>query len=169
MPTITSGFNESVTIQVGERIRFNPNGRCTVTINGVAETLDSAKTYGGYAVATVAQVSNVTNSVTWDRVASLITDNTANIDSAVAASRQLTSADNNKTLECTASGVDLTIPLNLDGFADGCAVVINGTTRVIGASGVTVNGTTGGTVTITAAVGAIVPLSTPNAYRVVGV
>lgn len=83
------------------------------------------------------------------------------------ASKVLSAVDDGATLDCTATGLDFTLPAGLDNF--GCAIIPNGTTRVIAAAGVTVNGVVAGTLTFTGAVGAIVATSVPNSYKVVGV
>lgn len=82
----------------------------------------------------------------------------------VAASRDLTEADNGNTLDC-AEDVVLTIPPGLSNF--GCAVRPDGVQVACGA-GVTINGDDE-TLTTTARVGAINPTGTTNAYDVVGV
>jgi hypothetical protein len=87
----------------------------------------------------------------------------AALTTSVAASRDLTQADNGLTLDC-APGVVLTIPPGLVNF--GIAVRPAGVKIACGA-GVTTNGS-GLTVTTTSQVGAINPTATANSYDVVG-
>jgi hypothetical protein len=82
----------------------------------------------------------------------------------VTESRALNKYDNGATLDCTTSGLTLTAPAGLVNF--GCAI-INNTTTIAFSGGVTGNGATTN-IELTAAVGAIVPTSTANAYKVVG-
>lgn len=82
----------------------------------------------------------------------------------VTTSRALTQADNGLTLDCTTSGLTLTMPAGLVNF--GCAI-INNTTTIAFSGDATGNGATDD-IALTAAVGAIVPTSTANAYKVVG-
>lgn len=89
---------------------------------------------------------------------------------AVAASRDLTAADNGKTLECTNSGLTLTVPLGL-GSNFGCAIIPNGTTSIASSGGTLLNGATS---TLTraasgnAAVAIIPRISAVNSYVVTG-
>ena len=84
---------------------------------------------------------------------------------AVNFSRNLAQSDNGQILDCTATGIDLTLPPGLINF--GCGINRNGTTRIIPGSGVTINGSTA-TLTVNSDVAAIIPTSKANAYKSVG-
>lgn len=59
----------------------------------------------------------------------------------VAASRALAASDHGATLECTAAGLTLTVPIGLpDNFA--CVVIPNGTTSFASSGGALLNGAT---------------------------
>jgi hypothetical protein len=86
----------------------------------------------------------------------------------VSSSRDLTSSDNGRTLECTAT-ITLTVPATLPaGF--GCAVIPSGTTSIASSGGTLLNGATT-TLTRLATVNtmfAIVGRHTANSYVVTG-
>lgn len=72
MPTITSGFNDTITVQVGERIRIDVIGSCDVTIDGVKSSLlTGPKEFGKYDTQKLINVNNIKGSVEWDRVLDL--------------------------------------------------------------------------------------------------
>lgn len=92
-----------------------------------------------------------------------LTDNTSRTIQ-VSESRDLNQSDNGQTLDCTEPDLTLTVPAGLVNF--GCAI-INNTTTIAFSGGATGNGADDD-IALTAAVGAIVPTSTANAYKVVG-
>lgn len=88
---------------------------------------------------------------------------------AVASSRSLTAADNGNTLECTASGITLTIPSGVL-LTLGVVIIPNGTTSVASSGGTLLNGATttvARDATLNAAF-AVIPRTTANSYVVTG-
>ncbi len=88
----------------------------------------------------------------------------------VETSRALTAEDDGQILECTTSGLTLTVPIGL-GANFGCAVIPNGTTSIATSGGALVNGA-GTTITRAAASNAMFALvsrvSATNSYVVTG-
>lgn len=88
---------------------------------------------------------------------------------AVAASRNLTAADNGNTLDCTAAGITLTIPSGVL-LTLGVVIIPNGTTSVASSGGVLLNGATSTVArdaTLNAAF-AVIPRTAVNSYVVTG-
>jgi hypothetical protein len=91
----------------------------------------------------------------------------AGVLTAVAASRDLTVADDGGTLDCTASGLTLTVPTGLP-LDFSVVVLANGTTSVASSGGVLLNGATDTLVPFTGSF-AIIGRSVADSYVVTGV
>lgn len=146
MPTIRSGFNENLTVGVGEKIRLEVNGSCVVTLDGVTETLSGTKKdYGRYSSDKVLAINNVVGTVFWSRVENNRVEARSSGEAGVTfSSRSLTDADNGKVL--LPSDASQTATINSDlliGF--GCA--FNNNVTIAAGSGVTITDkrTTGAT------------------------
>ena len=88
---------------------------------------------------------------------------------AVGVSRNLTAADNGNTLDCTATGITLTIPSGVL-LTLGVVIIPNGTTSVASSGGTLLNGATSTIArdaTLNAAF-AVIPRTTANSYVVTG-
>jgi hypothetical protein len=146
------------------------NGKATIAFTSANDDVwpsmsvsnAQSKTYGPYGVTMSVVITAIDRSLVY-RVDSIY-DTTE-----VASSRDLTNADNGKTLECTGT-VTLTVPINLQSNF-GCAIIPNGTTSIASSGGALLNGATS-TLTRAAAsnaVFAIVPrASAANSYVVTG-
>jgi hypothetical protein len=72
MPTINSGFNDVLTILVGEKIRLEVSGYADITIDAVTTTLtNTVVEYGKYTAVKTLAISNVKGSVIWNRVSDI--------------------------------------------------------------------------------------------------
>ena len=108
------------------------NGKATIAFTSANDDVwpsmsvsnAQSKTYGPYGVTMSVVITAIDRSLVYR----------------VASSRDLTNADNGKTLECTGT-VTLTVPINLQSNF-GCAIIPNGTTSIASSGGTLLNGAT---------------------------
>ena len=168
MPNLQQNQSTRDTLRAGNVLTVTvTTGSVGVSIPGASinKTISASESFGDFDRDVAFELSAFSGAVASYAVADKypLTDNTSRTIQ-VSASRELTQSDNGLTLDCTTSGLTLTAPAGLVNF--GCAI-INNTTTIAFSGGATGNGAAT-SIALTANVGAIVPTSTANAYKVVG-